>query len=99
MSDEETAETFQDQLLKLEHIALIAGLNLAAEWIRDHSGHAVVFVEDSDGYPERMLDWVAKERNLQPIACAACGRPATEVDYLHPYHQEYDRCAACVNKK
>lgn len=94
MDDEQQAETLQQQLETAERLALVAGLPLAAEWIREHSAHAAVFVEDGSGYPVKMLAWVAKERNLEPITCAVCGHVATEVDSLHPYHQEWDRCAA-----
>lgn len=94
---ENQAETLQIQLAKIERIALIAGMNEAADWIRNNSKHAVVWVEDTDGMPEQMLAWVAKERGLEPITCAVCGRVATEVDSLHPHHQEWDRCAEHVN--
>ena len=94
---DEQAETLQEQLAKVERIALISGMREAADWIRDNSKHAVVWVEDANGAPERMLAWVAKERHLEPITCAVCGRVATEVDSLHPYHQEFDRCAEHVN--
>jgi len=78
----------------LEKIALIAGMTLAADWVQEHSVHAVVWVEDGNGHPEKMPAWVAKERKLEPIICAVCGRMATEKDSLHPYHQNQDRCAA-----
>ena len=94
MNDEQTAEKLQQQLEIAERLALVAGLKLAAEWIRDHSEHATVFVEDGNGYPVKMLAWVAKERKLEPITCAVCGYVATEVDNLHPWHQQWDRCAA-----
>ena len=87
-------ETLQEQLFALERIALIAGLKEAADWIHDHGKHAVVWVEDADGHPEKMLAWVAKERKLDPITCAVCGRVATEVDNAHPYFMSWDRCAA-----
>ncbi|MGZ5055351.1 MAG: hypothetical protein ACXWAT_10480 [Methylobacter sp.] len=92
--DDDNAETLQQQLETAERLALVSGLTLAAEWIRDNSAHATVFVEDSNFYPVKMLAWVAKERNLEPITCAVCGHVATEVDRLHPHHQEWDRCAA-----
>lgn len=94
MDDEKQAETLEQQLATAERLALVAGLKLAAEWIRENSKHATVFVEDSNGTPEKMLAWVAKERGLEPITCAVCGHVATEVDWLHPHHQEWDRCAA-----
>jgi hypothetical protein len=97
MSEHEEAESLQEQLAKLERIALISGMPLAADWIRDHHEHAVVWVEDANGHPEKMFAWVAKERKLEPIKCAVCGRVATEVDSLHPWHQEYDRCAAHIH--
>lgn len=96
VSDGGDVESLQVQLRAIERIALISGMTLAADWIREHHAHAEVWVEDADGHPERMFAWVAKERNLEPITCAECGRVATEVDSLHPYHQEYDRCAAHV---
>jgi len=83
----------------IERIALIAGMKIAAEWIRDNSKHATVWVEDPNGHPEKMLAWVAKERKLEPIKCAICEHVATEVDSLHPYHQTYDRCAAHTNER
>lgn len=92
--DDDNAETLLQQLETAERLALVAGLPLAAEWIRENSVHATVFVEDSEGYPVKMLAWVAKERKLDPITCALCGHVATEVDRLHPHHQEWDRCAA-----
>jgi hypothetical protein len=92
--DEAEAESLKQQLATAERLALVAGLPLAAQWIRDHSEHAVVWVEDGDFYPVQMLAWVAKERGLEPIKCAVCGHVATEVDSLHPWHQEWDRCAA-----
>lgn len=92
--DEDEAESLKHQLATAERLALVAGLHLAAQWIRDHSEHAVVYVEDGDMNPVPMLSWVAKERGLSPITCAVCGHVATEVDNLHPYHQEWDRCAA-----
>lgn len=91
---EEAAENLQGQLAALERIALLAGMTLAADWIREHHAHAVVWVEDGNGAPERMFAWLAKERKLEPITCAVCGRVATECDSLHPWHQEWDRCAA-----
>lgn len=94
LDDEAGAESLKQQLATAERLALVAGLPLAAQWIRDHSDHAVVWVENGDLYPAQMLAWVAKERGLKPIACAVCGHVATEVDNLHPYHQEWDRCAA-----
>lgn len=94
MEDQDEPQNLHDQLAKLERIALLAGFELAAEWIRDHHGHAVVWVEDGAGLPERMFAWVAKERKLEPITCAVCGHAATEIDSLHPFHQEWDRCAA-----
>lgn len=87
-------ETLQDQLKSLERIALLAGMTIAADWIRDHNAHAVVWVENGKGVPEKMFAWLAKERKLSPITCAVCNRVATEVDNLHPYFQTYDRCAA-----
>ena len=98
MSTPNDADDLQTQLDTAERLALVAGLPLAAQWIRDHSRHATVWVEDANGSPERMLAWVAKERKLDPITCAECGRVATEVDRLHPYHQEWDRCAAHARK-
>jgi hypothetical protein len=95
--DEAGAEALQEQLDRAERLALVAGLPLAAQWIRENSKHATVWVEDGNGAPERMLDWVARQRGLEPITCAVCGHVATEVDNLHPYHQEYDRCAAHAN--
>lgn len=92
--DEAEADSLKQQLATAERLALVAGLTQAAQWIRDHSEHAVVWVEDGDMYPVQMLAWVAKERGLQPIKCAVCGHVATEVDSLHPWHQEWDRCAA-----
>lgn len=97
-ADEAAAEALQEQLDRAERLALVAGLPLAAQWIRDHAQHATVWVEDANGHPERMLAWVARERGLEPITCAVCGRVATEVDTLHPYHQEHDRCAACADR-
>lgn len=94
MDDEQQADTLAQQLATTERLALVAGLNLAAEWIRTHSTHATVFIEDGTGNPMKMLAWVAKERNLDPITCAVCGHVATEVDSLHPFHREWDRCAA-----
>lgn len=94
MDDEQTAEKLQQQLEIAERLAQVAGLKLAAEWIRDHSEHATVFVEDGNGHPVKMLAWVAKERKLEPITCAVCGHVATHVDNLHPWHQQWDRCAA-----
>lgn len=94
MSDDQDADTLQVQLANLERIALIAGMTLAADWVRDHHAHAVVWVEDADGHPEKMFAWLAKERKLDPITCAVCNRVATEVDNSHPYFQSYDRCAA-----
>lgn len=88
------AQSLKQQLATAERLALVAGLPLAAQWIRDHSEHAVVWVEDGNMHPVEMLAWVAKERGLHPIKCAVCGHVATEVDNLHPYHQEWDRCAA-----
>jgi hypothetical protein len=88
------AQSLKQQLATAERLALVAGLPLAAQWIRDHSEHAVVWVEDGEMHPVEMLAWVAKERGLKPITCAVCGHVATEVDSLHPYHQEWDRCAA-----
>jgi hypothetical protein len=93
------AEVLQAQLDTAEQLALVAGLPLAAQWIRDHSQHATVWVEDADGHPERMLAWVAKERGLHPITCAICEYVAIEVDHYHPYHQEWDRCAAHAHKE
>ena len=93
----ESAEALQDQLARLERLALVAGLTLAADWVRDHHAHATVWVEDGNSAPEKMFAWTAKERKLSPITCSVCGRIATEVDTLHPYHQEWDRCAAHVN--
>jgi len=94
MDNERAEEILQQQLETAERLALVAGLKLAAEWIREHAEHATVFVEDGNGYPVKMLSWVAKERKLEPITCAVCGHVATEVDSLHPWHQEWDRCAA-----
>ena len=91
---EADAESLRQQLATAERLALVAGLPLAAAWIREHSEHAVVWVEDGAMQPKQMLAWVAKERGLAPITCAVCGHVATEVDTLHPYHQEWDRCAA-----
>lgn len=91
---EEEAASLREQLATAERLALVAGLPLAAAWIRDHSDHAVVWVEDGAMQPKKMLAWAAKERGLPPITCAVCGHAATEVDALHPYHQEWDRCAA-----
>lgn len=96
MSD---GDVLQAQLDTAERLCLVAGLDLAAQWIRDHSQHATVWVEDAHGAPERMFAWVARDRGLEPITCAVCGRVATEVDRLHPYHQEYDRCAAHVERR
>lgn len=87
-------ESLQEQLNVVERLALVAGLRLAAEWIRTNSEYATVWVEDADGHPRQMLSWVAKERKLEPITCAVCGYIATEVDSLHPYYQNWDRCAA-----
>ena len=92
--DDAEAESLKQQLATAERLALVAGLQLAAQWIRDHSEHAVVWVEDGEMYPQQMLAWVAKDRGLKPITCAVCGHVATEVDSLHPWHQEWDRCAA-----
>lgn len=92
--DEAEAQSLKQQLATAERLALVAGLPLAAQWIRDHSEHAVVWVEDGEMHPQEMLALVAKERGLKPITCAVCGHVATEVDNLHPYHQEWDRCAA-----
>jgi len=92
--DEAEADSLKQQLATAERLALVAGLPLAAQWIRDHAEHAVVWVEDGEGHPIEMLAWVAKQRGLEPITCAVCGHIATEVDSLHPYHQEWDRCAA-----
>lgn len=91
---EAEAESLRQQLATAERLALVAGLPLAAAWIREHSDHAVVWVEDGAMQPKQMLAWVAKERGLAPITCAVCGHVATEVDALHPYYQEWDRCAA-----
>ena len=90
-------EELQRQLTALERIALLSGFRLAADWIRDNAAHDSVWVETGTGTPEKMFAWVAKERGLIPIACAVCGRVATEVDSLHPYHQEWDRCAAHIS--
>lgn len=95
--DDDNAVGLTDQLAALERIALLAGMTLAADWVRDHHAHAVVWVEDGSGTPERMFAWLAKERKLEPITCSVCGRVATEVDSLHPYFQSWDRCAAHLN--
>ncbi|GAB4059232.1 hypothetical protein [Uliginosibacterium sediminicola] len=92
--DETDARSLKDQLAVAERLALVAGLPMAAKWIRDHSDSAVVWVEDGDLQPVQMLAWVAKERGLKPITCAVCGHVATEVDDLHPMFLEWDRCAA-----
>ena len=92
--DDAAANSLQQQLAALERIALLAGMTEAADWIRDHHAHAVVWVHDADFHPEKMFAWLAKERKLEPITCAVCGRVATEVDNSHPYFMEYDRCAA-----
>lgn len=92
--DASDAIRLKQQLATAERLALVAGLQQAAQWIRAHSEHAVVWVEDGDMRPVEMLAWVAKERGLEPITCAVCGHVATEVDSLHPFHQEWDRCAA-----
>lgn len=93
-ADGDQAETLREQLETVERLALVVGLVAAAEWIRGHSAHATVYVEDGEGSPVKMLAWVAKERQLPPIVCAVCSHVATEVDRLHPWHQEWDRCAA-----
>lgn len=90
-------ESLQDELLKLERIALIAGLEHAADWIRSNYKHVVVWVEDEDDRPMKMLSWMAKERGLHVITCAVCNRPATAVDNYHPHYQTYDRCDAHID--
>lgn len=92
----EDAESIQDQLIRLERIALAAGLFSAAQWVRDNHAHATVWVEDGKGDPELMFSWLAKERKLEPITCAICDHVATEVDSLYPYHRERSRCAAHI---
>jgi hypothetical protein len=94
--EEADADNLEAQLDMLERIALVIGMPLAAEWVRDNRKHATVWVEDGNGEPEKMFSWLAKERKLEPITCAMCDHVATEVDSLYPYHQERSRCAAHI---
>lgn len=95
-SDNNNAENLQQQLARLERIALAAGLMLAAQWVRAHHAHSTVWVEDAKGTPEQMFTWLAKERKLAPIPCAICTHVATEIDGLYPFHRERCRCAAHI---
>lgn len=90
------ADNLDAQLDMLERIALVTGMQLAAEWVRENRSHATVWVEDAKGEPQRMFAWLAKERKLEPITCAMCDHVATEVDSLYPYHRERSRCAAHI---
>lgn len=96
VDDHTSAENLQEQLMRLERIALAAGLPLAAEWVRNHYAHATVWVEDGKGDAQLMFAWLAKARKLEPIQCALCDHVATEPDSLYPYHQERSRCAAHI---
>jgi hypothetical protein len=48
---------------------------------------------------ERMTMAEARRRGIDDLVvmCAACSAPAEYVDYLFPYHQEWNRCARCVD--
>lgn len=94
--EEAAAEDLDAQLDMLERIALVTGMALAADWVRENRRHATVWVEDGKGDPQMMLAWTAKERKLDPITCALCTHVATEVDSLYPYHRERSRCAAHI---
>lgn len=89
-------DNLEAQLDMLERIALVTGMKLAAEWVRESRDHPSVWVEDGKGYPQRMFTWLAIERKLEPISCAMCDHVATEVDSLYPYHRENSRCAAHI---
>lgn len=93
---EAQSATLAQQLENLERIALVAGWQEAADWLRENAKQILVWAEDGAGSPRHVMLWVAQAKGMPIITCAVCERPATQVDSAHPYFQSKDRCEVHV---